>query len=208
MAQEIFVSRQSIRKASSISILGLSINSTCNADHSIEQRRTAALAKWFSLDRDVCMKRLSIETIYRLHNQMFVPSMAYGLAALPMATSLLQHVASSSTTHLLRYHKRPSTLALDVWIHRTRKRLRERRLNGDLITPLRYMASDLMAMSKHCASARGSQLDGVIKWRDRVWMQSVPRQHRPQQRKGGDFSEAQLLATDLEYFSWLRLHVD
>ena len=152
-------------------------------------------------------RKLSKDVIFKLHNMVFVPSQAYGLAALPMATTLLQHLSSGSTSHLLRYHRRPRGLELDVWIHSVRRDLRERRLRGELISPLNFVAAGLRAMFEHCQTARGAQRRGVLEWRDRLWLNSVGRQHRPQQRKGGDFTELQLLASELKRHTWLRMHV-
>ena len=206
-AQEIFFERKVIRKASCLSILGLSIDSVGSSQHSCQQRRAAAMAKWYSMEREFNFRKLSKDVIFKLHNMVFVPSQAYGLAALPMATTLLQHLSSASTSHLLRYHRRPRGLELDVWIHSVRRDLRERRLRGEVISPLNFVAADLRAMFEHCQTARGAQLKGVLEWRDRKWLNSVGRQHRPQQRKGGDFTELQLLASELQRYTWLRMHV-
>ena len=165
------------------------------------------MAKWFSLDTDVGLRKLSLEAIYKLHNQMFVPALAYGLAAVPLSRSLLQHLARSSTTHLIRYHRKPRHEPLDGWLHRMRGRMRDMRLSGELITPIRYIASDLHAMHVHCGTSRGAQLAAVLGWRDRLWQESVDRNYRPQMRRGGDFTEIATLDSELACYTFRRLHV-
>ena len=207
MAQEIFVRRQSIQKEKALNVLGLQISSDGSPQTSIDQRRTAALAKWFSLDKEARLQKLSIDTIFRLHNQTFIPAMSYGLAALALTSDHLRHLARSSTTHLLRYYRRPPGAYLPAWIQGTRAKLKAARLSGELMTPVKCIASDLRALHRHCSDDRGSQLRDILEWRCRAWQSSVNRNNRPQMKRGGDFIELTLLDSQLAYFGFLRRHV-
>ena len=106
----------------------------------------------------------------------------------------------------MKYQKRPAHAPLDQWIHRTRSTLKSLRLSGSLRAPLEYIAGDRRAMYDFCQGQRGQQLNDILLWRSQEWLQSVPRHVRPNQRKGGDFIELRLLATDREKFSFLRRH--
>ena len=206
-ALEVHIREQPVRKQPSLSILGLDISSTGNPHHSILARRAAASAKWFALVREAGVHRLSIATINRLHNALYVPSLAYGLSALPMSTSLLQHLSRSSSSHLQRYYKRPPGMDIGDWITSARSRIRQDRLSGVLQTPIQYIASDLQAMHSLSESSRGTQLQDVLQWRNAAWLSSVDRNYRPQQRKGGDNLEMTLIKDDLQRLTFHRLHI-
>ena len=204
---EIWHEGTAIRKQESLNVLGLEVCHNGSPHFAISARRAAATAKWFSLARDANFHKLALHTIYRLHNTMYLPSMAYGISAYPMSTSLLQDISKGSSSHILQYHRRPQHMDVGSWIRTVRGRLRTKRLDGSLRTRIQHIVNDLRALHDFARRDRGRQLERILNWRNAAWRATVDRNVRPQQRRSGDHAELCLLGTDLEFLGFLRLHV-
>ena len=204
---QIHIANRPARKEHFLTILGLSLVSDGSPQHSITTRRAAALSKWFAMSADINLRRLPKDVIERLHNSIFVPSASFGLAAIPMAPSMIQDLSRGSSSHLMRYMKKPTAKDVGQWLHEVRRDLRSKRLVGTLHSPVTYMASDIRAITKFCNTMRGESLSKILSWRDNEWMRSVSRQHRPTQRKGGGHHDFQFIRSDLDYYCFLRRFV-